>query len=120
MARIVLLFLLVPILAACGGTSDPAAAPEEAATPPVPPDGTRERPFIGRGVITEIRGNIIQIDHETIPGFMAAVTMDFPLEDPRMAAGLEPGQAVVFSIERTRWDYRVIRIEEIGEIEADR
>jgi hypothetical protein len=106
--RAVLLATLFATLAACGPDTPEAA---QDAPPPLPPDGSRSRPFVGRGVVTEIRGDVIQIDHETIPGFMVAVTMDFPLEDPAMAAGIEPGDTVVFSIERTSWRHRVIGIE---------
>jgi hypothetical protein len=110
--RCVLLALLLGLVGACGAADPPASsAGETSASPPPPPHGSRTRPFIGRGLITEIRGPVVQIDHETIPGFMAAVTMDFPMEDPSLLEGLYPGQAVVFSIMRDSQSHQIIAIE---------
>lgn len=114
--RSLTLALVLSLLAACGaGAPEPAAEVES--PPPLPPNGTRARPFSGRGVITELRDEIVQIDHETIPGFMVAVTMDFPLEDRAMAAGLRVGQEVRFQLIRDRSDYRIIDIEPVGPAE---
>ena len=112
----VVLFLsgLCLVFTACGTDSPNTPDGVGAVPPPLPPDGSYSRPFSGRGIITEIRGEIIQIDHETIPGFMAAVTMDFPLEDPALAEGLEPGDEVTFSVQvLDAWSHRIIRIEEV-------
>jgi Cu/Ag efflux protein CusF len=65
-------------------------------------------------VITEIRGDVVQIDHETIPGFMVAVTMDFPVEDPAVLRGLVPGDRVSFSLLRPNdQSYRILGIERL-------
>ena len=113
--RTVLFVSLLSVLMACSRTGDfPTEASTESPAPRLPPDGSYARPFVGRGIVTEIRRDIIQIDHETIPGFMAAVTMDFPLENPAMAVGLEPGDAVQFSIEvLDPWSHRIISIEAV-------
>jgi hypothetical protein len=114
LAHGVFLVSLLCILPCCSSTDSPA--PPEKVAPALPADGSRARPYIGRGIITEIRPGIVQIDHETIPGFMSAVTMDFPLEDSDLAIGLEPGDAVVFSIQVVnRWSHRIIDIQAIGE-----
>lgn len=106
------LAFVLSLLAACG-TDTPSPVDVES-PPPLPPNGTRARPFSGRGVITEIRDGIVQIDHETIPGFMVALTMDFPLDDRSMAVGLGVGHEVLFEVIRTGSDYRIIDIEPVG------
>lgn len=110
--RSLTLALALSLLAGCGA-DPPGPAADVESPPPLPPNGTRDRPFAGRGVITELRDGIVQIDHETIPGFMVALTMDFPLEDPSMTAGLRVGQDVVFEVVRSRADYRIIQIEPV-------
>jgi protein SCO1/2 len=111
--RVVAVVAVLAVLTACSPTGD-AESPVEASAPALPPDGSFTRPYIGRGVVTEIRDDIIQIDHEAIPGFMTAVTMDFPLADPGMAAPLEPGDPVRFSIQvLDAWSHQIIRIEHV-------
>jgi Copper binding periplasmic protein CusF len=113
--RSLTLVVALSLLAAC--SPDTPSPPVIDRSPPLPANGTRERPFSGRGVITEIRDGIVQIDHETIPGFMVALTMDFPLDDPSMAGGLRVGQEVVFEVIRRPEDYRIIRIGPVGSAE---
>ena len=45
------------------------------------PAGTREAPYVGRGVIQSIGEGQLVIQHETIPGFMGAMTMGFSIAE---------------------------------------
>jgi hypothetical protein len=63
------------------------------------PDGTREAPYVGRGVIQRIREGQLEIQHEAIPGFMGAMTMAFPVVEEAMDGSLEVGDEIIFKIE---------------------
>jgi protein SCO1 len=57
----------------------------------------------------------LNIEHEEIPGFMAAMTMPFHLADPTLAEGLEAGDAVRFRyVVRARESY-IDRIEKLAD-----
>ena len=64
------------------------------------PEGTREVPFEGQGVIQAVAEDQLQIEHGMIPGFMMAMTMTFPVAREAMNDALEVGEEVVFKIER--------------------
>jgi protein SCO1/2 len=50
-----------------------------------------------RGRIVEMRGGgEVLVAHEAIPGYMAAMTMPFVVDDPAWLDGLAPGDAVAF------------------------
>ena len=63
------------------------------------PDGTREAPYVGRGVIQRIGEGQLEIRHEAIPGFMGAMTMAFPVVEEAMNDSLEVGDEIIFKIE---------------------
>jgi hypothetical protein len=63
------------------------------------PDGTREAPYVGRGVIQGIGEGQLEIQHEAIPGFMGAMTMAFPVVEEAMDDSLEVGDEIIFKIE---------------------
>jgi len=102
--------------AACGGgngsEADSAAITEGAAGAP---EGTREDPYVGHGFIEEIRDGEILIRHETIPGFMPAMTMAFRVSEDVDLAALGVGDEIMFSIETLQPEvHRVFRVEEAG------
>lgn len=63
------------------------------------PDGTREAPYVGQGVIRNIGEDQLQIEHGMIPGFMMGMTMTFPVAPEAMSDALEVGDEIVFEIE---------------------
>ncbi len=63
------------------------------------PDGTREAPYVGRGVIQRIGEGQLEIQHEAIPGLMGAMTMAFPVVEEAMGDSLEVGDEIIFRIE---------------------
>ncbi len=94
------------------------ALQHQAATPAGP------QIFTVKGVVREIRpGNReVVIRHETIPGYMAAMTMPFTVKDPGELAGVGPGDTVQFRLNVTETDGWIdqIRVLERGEPEDPR
>ena len=75
---------------------DVVAAESDEAEPA--PDGTREAPYVGRGVIRRIGEGQLEIQHEEIPGFMGAMTMAFSVAEEALSDSLEVGDAIIFKI----------------------
>ncbi|MBU6402539.1 MAG: copper-binding protein, partial [Verrucomicrobia bacterium] len=75
----------------------PAVQPKPgiSTAPPAPP-----RTYPARGVVKELKpdGQTVVIQHEAIPGYMEAMTMPFPVKDPKELAGLHPGDRVEFRL----------------------
>lgn len=100
------LLLLVPllVLAACGG--------EEPAKPSSEPG---EKLYTVRGVILsrDETSNTIHVDHEEIPGFMAAMKMDYSVRGAKVS-DLPPDnsrfEARLHATERAYWLTDVRRI----------
>ena len=64
------------------------------------PDGTRARPYLGRGIIRDVVANeSLLIQHEAIPGLMGAMTMAYSLTKEVEVKGFAAGDTVTFSIE---------------------
>jgi len=65
------------------------------------PAGTREDPFVGQGVIQEVRADERQLvlRHGAIPGLMGAMTMGFPVSADVAIDSLAAGDAVEFRME---------------------
>ena len=107
------------------GLAGPAAAMihenKQAAVPRVEdrtPDGTREAPYVGQGVIQRIQEDQLEIRHGEIPGFMGAMTMIFPVAAAAMSDSLVVGNEILFSIEvLPEQEYRIFRIEILPEKE---
>ena len=63
------------------------------------PDGTREAPYVGEGVIQGIRDGQLEIRHGEIPGLMGTMQMIFPVAPEAMNDSLEVGNEILFRIE---------------------
>ncbi len=63
------------------------------------PTGTREAPYVGKGVIQMIGEGQLVIQHETIPGFMGAMTMAFQIAEEAMNDSLKVGDEIIFKLE---------------------
>ena len=105
------------------GLAAPAASEnhehEQAAAPDAEdrtPNGTREAPYVGQGVIQSIGEGQLEIRHGSIPGFMGAMTMIFPVAPEAMRDSLEVGTEILFKIEALpEQRYRIFRIEILPE-----
>ncbi len=84
-------FLTVLCLLVGGGCkpNEPAEAP-----------GATTQTYAAHGVIQKIPADrhFVTIAHEAIPGYMAAMTMDFPVKDANALNGLAPGDVVNFQL----------------------
>jgi protein SCO1 len=80
---------------------------------------TSERTYAIRGRVVAVAANrqSVTLAHEEIPGYMPAMTMPFPVKDPRVLDGVEPGDEVEGELrvtEREGWIAR-LRVVKKGE-----
>ncbi|MCL4685587.1 copper-binding protein [Myxococcota bacterium] len=61
----------------------------------------------GRIVAIDVENAEITLDHGDIPGLMEAMTMPFPVSDPKLLEGLQVGQQVEFDLEHRGGMYTV-------------
>ncbi len=90
-------------LSGCAGNAEKAPPSTEAPDPApavMPADTVAARVFSGRGVVKNITPSkdYIVIDHEVIAGYMNAMTMPFPLQDPALVEGISRGDSVRFEL----------------------
>lgn len=98
------LVVLSALLFGCERSPEPASKPTIAAAPG---DGKTTYDLIG--VVREVEpgDRRVTIRHEAMPGFMAAMTMPFSLDDDDLLAELHPGDEVAGKLDVTRRDGRV-------------
>lgn len=116
MKFLAVLILSLSVLVSCAAPTEPEPAPESVAEEaPATPAGTRDDPFVGQGIIQEIRSeeNLLVISHGAIPGFMAAMTMAFPVAAEALSEDLEAGDEVVFNVETLAEGYQIFSLEEV-------
>ncbi len=113
-----ILILSAVILTACASEPEPAPILVEEEVAEVPA-GTRADPYEGHGVIQEVQDGQLVIQHDAIPGFMAAMTMGYPVDTEVDVADLAPGDEIMFDIERLEPDgYRIFRVQAIESEQA--
>lgn len=76
-----------------------AASGTSSYTLPAVPPGHHVVRYASRGVVKAIGEGkkSVKIDHEDIPNFMKAMTMSFPVSDPRLLDGIAVADKVSFS-----------------------
>lgn len=69
------------LLGACGGGGEPES-------------------YSVRGQVARVvdGGRRLAVDHETIPGYMDAMRMTFPVQDAAQARDLQPGDKITFQL----------------------
>jgi len=77
MKRVVLLLAVVLLIAACG---------EERKPKPLSEPGEKLYTLQGKIISRDERGNSLMVDHRAIPGFMEAMTMEYPVRGAEVAA----------------------------------
>jgi Cu/Ag efflux protein CusF len=77
-------------------------------------NGTRTYQAIGRIVSIGPFDRSVTIQHEDIAGYMSAMTMGFPVLDPKILHGLAPDDRVRFELTVTEHGLWVSKIERIG------
>jgi protein SCO1/2 len=75
------MLLLVPLIAGC----------KQSATDQ---EGGKEYDIRGKVVAVEGAKPTVTLDHESIPGLMEGMTMEFKVEKPEVVAGLQAGDKV--------------------------
>jgi len=86
------------------------------ACPPAVASAATNQTYTVRGVVQAILPDRrhLTIEHEAIPGYMAAMTMDFPVHDTNALAGLMPGDAIQFTLVVTADDDWVDSLQRTG------
>src|ERR1035438_4546300 len=71
-----------------------------------------------RGIIQQIPPDQrrVTIKHEKIPGYMAAMTMDFSVKDTNALAGFAPGDEITFALVVTENDDWIENLKKIGQL----
>jgi Cu/Ag efflux protein CusF len=87
-ARRAVLAALLVVAAACGGSGSSSPDPVASGVP----DGVYD--IRGSVVSLDRTRNILEIDHEAIPGVMPAMTMPYEVADPALLQGLSIGDRV--------------------------
>ncbi len=64
---------------------------------------------IVRGVVPETHR--LYLTHARIPGLLPPTTTGFPLEDPRLSLGLQPGERVRFTIQAKGAELTVVALQ---------
>ena len=85
----------------------------------VPPAAaTTNQTFSVRGVIQQIPPDLrhVTIKHEKIPGYMAAMTMDFSVRDTNALAGFAPGDEITFTLVVTADDDWIENLKRTGKV----
>jgi protein SCO1/2 len=62
------------------------------------PTQARRYDLKGKVVSVDKSGSKLTVDHETIPGFMGAMTMAYPVKDEHLLDGLSPGDQVTAKV----------------------
>jgi protein SCO1/2 len=85
-------YFCVLLLILAAGCKPKSAAPNAG--------GPSARTYAAHGVIRQIAADqrTVTIQHETIPGYMSAMTMDFPLKDTNELNRLAPGDEITFKL----------------------
>lgn len=101
------------VLAGCRGG-------QQAATPS-PSSATELKTYKLRGkvVSTDAAKGEVSIDHEAIPGFMAAMTMPYKLKDPTVLSELHPGDTLTAELLVSGEDVLLDHIVVVGQAKAD-
>ena len=110
MKRIRLLAVIAPL---CIAVSCDGSKPVNTATNPAVQ--THLQTFPVKGVVRELKsdGRTVVIQHEAIPGYMAAMTMPFKVKEAADLSGLRPGDEISFRLrvtEEESWIDRVVRL----------
>jgi protein SCO1/2 len=102
---LVVIGTVVSLLLGCQPSAD---------TPGMPKPATNS--YAVRGVVQEIPagGRHATIKHEKIPGYMAAMTMDFSVKDTNALKGLAPGDEITFNLVVTENDDWIEKIAIVG------
>jgi protein SCO1/2 len=74
-----------------------------------------------RGLVLKVdpAASIVTVSHEQVPGYMDAMVMPFPVRDPKLLAGVRPGDRITFRINVRKGQTMVDRIQPLSAAPAD-
>lgn len=104
------------LLIACGSEPEPSAAAVVGESADAL-EGTRQNPFVGRGTVQTVdaASRRLVIQHGEIPGFMAAMTMAFPVAEEVSLETVQASDDVRFEIELLDGgDYQIFNVSKVG------
>jgi protein SCO1/2 len=61
-------------------------------------ENARRYPLKGKVISVDTKNGFVEVDHEAIPGFMAAMTMPYPVPDTRTLATLAAGDEITAEV----------------------
>jgi protein SCO1 len=61
-------------------------------------DQARRYHLKGKVISVDTKNGFVEVDHEAIPGFMAAMTMPYPVLDTRILAALAEGDEITADV----------------------
>ena len=99
---LIIMLMLALAVAACGQASEdvPAPAAEPVATEEPAAEEEAEPPqqyeAVGVVVFFMAEKKFINVSHETIPGYMNAMTMAFEVKDSTLLRGIQEGDSITF------------------------
>jgi Cu/Ag efflux protein CusF len=91
------------VLAGCQNPSGSSTASKSA--------GAKVYDVTGKVVSLDPAKKVVTLDHEDIPGFMKAMTMEFPVADAKLLDGMKVGDAVRGKITADGGSYAVTSLE---------
>lgn len=98
-----LLSAVVAVVGGCNNSSDSSA--------PAKTNNAKVYDVTGKIVSLDPAKKVVTLDHEDIPGFMKAMTMEFPVSDAKLLNGLKAGDAVHGKITSESGGYAVTSLE---------
>ena len=125
MGRIFLIIAVLCLISACQQTATETkpqntkptqtaeAEPSVMRTPP--PDASKIKTYKGKGVVTKINLELVSVElnHEKIEDFMAAMIMEFYVKEKSELEVLKLGDKVEFVLEDNQGQERIISIKKI-------
>ena len=104
--KLILASLVASVMTVGCSKQDHQAAADSTATPAAAPAPASGNPQVvgqgdGHGVVKALsaKDSTITLDHNTIPGVMDAMAMQYRIDKPEMLAGLKVGDSVNFTLQ---------------------
>jgi protein SCO1/2 len=106
----ILLFALLLSFAGCKPSAPPASGSSSAGT----------KTYAAQGVVQAVAPDRrhATIKHDAIPGYMAAMTMEFPVRDTNVLHGISAGDEVSFTLAVTATDDWIENVQRLGQTNA--
>jgi Cu/Ag efflux protein CusF len=92
------------------GSPSPAIQPSPSLASPAAP-AIQTYDIRGTVVAVTLDSGTVNLDHEEIPGLMAAMKMEYQVQDVRMLDGLKPGDRVAGRLQARDGGYVIVALE---------